>query len=251
MGRPKARYTRFCMKCRSITTDRSQWGEHHSRGYCRKHYDEWKNDDSKHPFCQQAGCTVRIGLRPHDSRQGFCRLHDWQLLGEPHRKPEAIERTREKFVASIASTTNDRGCWLWEGRSNPKEYGLINVGNHDWLAHRYSYGSFVGGHRPQLTLDHVCRIRNCVRPDHLMPVTRLRNNALEHADTDDLDTILRDLCLLPDMQPGTMLWAMVKGLAVGRAQPGGEPFPFGKDGQPFEHELGPAVYPSAKLLLKA
>lgn len=221
-------------------------GNHHSRGMCRKHYDEWKLTK---PLCREAGCTVRIGLKANDSRQGYCRMYDWLLLKEPHRKPEAIEKSLLKFVSQISRTTNDRGCWLWEGRDNGKGYGLISVGNHDWLAHRYSYGTFIGGHRPQLTLDHVCRIRNCVRPDHMMPMTRLRNTELEHKDTNNLDVILCDLLRIPDMQPGTMLWALLKGLATGRAQPG-KPFGFGLDGKPFEHQPGPAIYPAAKLLLK-
>lgn len=249
MARPKDRYQRGCSVCRSTLPRHERGGDHHSRGMCRKHYDQWK---ATKPFCKQAGCSARIGLTANDSRQGYCRQHDHLLLGEPHRKPAAIEMTLNKFVAQIARGTNDRGCWLWEGRDNGKGYGLISVGNHDWLAHRYSYGAFVGGHRPQLTtLDHVCRVRNCVRPDHMMPMTRLRNTELEHKDTDDIDVILADLLRIPDMQPGTMLWAMLKGLAIGRAQPGGGPFGFGLDGQDFAHQPGPATYPPVNALLKA
>ncbi|WP_214853468.1 hypothetical protein [Arthrobacter sp. ISL-65] len=167
------------------------------------------------------------------------------------RKQAATERTLDKFVGQIAAETNERGCWLWAGRENTKGYGLISVGNHDWLAHRYSFGWFIGGHGSQLTLDHVCRVRRCVRPDHMMPMTGLRNTELEHRDTEDLVVILADLLKIPNMQPGTMLWATVKRLAVGRAQPGGEPFGYGLDGQTFEHDLGPALYPVAKNLLKA
>lgn len=248
MARPKDEYQRGCTVCRSTLPRHERGGDHHSRGMCRKHYDEWK---ATKPLCKQGGCTVRIGLKAHDSRQGYCRLHDHLLLGEPHRKPEAIELTLNKFASQIAPRqTNERGCWLWEGRDNGKGYGVIGLGNHDWLAHRYSYGSFIGGHKPQLTLDHVCRVRNCVRPDHMMPMTRRRNTELEHKDTvDNLEIILADLLRIPDMEPRTLVWAMFKGLAVGRAQPG-EPFGFGLDGQPFDHRPGPATYPLAKDLLR-
>lgn len=47
-----------------------------------------------------------------------------------------------------------------------------------------------------------------------------------------------------------MLWAMLKGLPVGRGEPGGEPFAYGLDGEPFEHELGPAAYPAVTELLR-
>jgi hypothetical protein len=83
----------------------------------------------------------------------------------------------------------------------------------------------------------------------MMPMTRLRNTELEHKDVNNLDIILIDLLRIPDMQPGTMLWAMLHGLATGRARPG-EPFGFGLDGQPFEHQPGPVTYPAVKLLLK-
>lgn len=247
MARPKDKYKRGCLVCRSILPRHEPGGSHHAKGLCRKHYDEWKQTK---PLCNEAGCTVRLGLKPNDSRQGYCRLHDWLLLGEPHRKPEAIELTLAKFVAQIARETNDRGCWLWQGRDNGKGYGLISVGNHDWLAHRYAYGSFIGGHKPQLTLDHVCRVRNCVRPDHMMPMTGARNAELEHRDnTENLDVILADLLRIPHMKPGTLLWAMLKGLATGRAQPR-ERFGFGLDGQDFGHRPAPAAYPAVKLLLK-
>lgn len=46
------------------------------------------------------------------------------------------------------------------------------------------------------------------------------------------------------MQPGVMAWAMLNGLPVGRAEPGGQPFAYGLDGKPFEHDLGPAAFPA-------
>jgi hypothetical protein len=130
-------------------------------------------------------------------------------------------------------------------------YGLISIGNHDWLAHRYSYNNFVGGHRPKLTLDHVCRNSLCVRPDHLMPMTDRRNSELEHhRASDDPDAVLRDLAKIPSMQPGIVMWAMLKGLPVGRGKPGGEPFTYGLDGEAFEYELGPAAFPAVKKLFR-
>lgn len=41
-----------------------------------------------------------------------------------------------------------------------------------------------------------------------------------------------------------------KGLATGRAQPGGGPFKYGLDGEPFDQQPGPANYPSAQALLR-
>lgn len=63
-------------------------------------------------------------------------------------------------------------CWMWTGKLNDKGYGYIHVNNRQERAHRYSYTLLVGEPpmRP-LCLDHVCRVRACVRPDHLEIVT--------------------------------------------------------------------------------
>lgn len=187
------------------------------------------------------------------------------LLKEPHRKPEAIARTLETFVSAITPSRTGLdglfGCWPWTGRRNKATpgrngemrpgYGLISIGNHEWLAHRYSYNNFVGGHRPKLTLDHICQNSLCVRPDHLMPMTQRRNSELEHhRASDDPDAVLRDLAKIPNMQPGDMMWAMLKGLPVGRGKPGEEPFPYGLDGEPFQYELGPASFPPVTKLFR-
>jgi hypothetical protein len=43
------------------------------------------------------------------------------------------------------------------------------------LAHRISYGLFIGPIPDSLTIDHLCRVKRCVRPDHLEVVTALEN----------------------------------------------------------------------------
>jgi hypothetical protein len=43
------------------------------------------------------------------------------------------------------------------------------------MAHRHSYRLFVGEIPDGLFIDHLCRVRNCVNPAHLEPVTRKEN----------------------------------------------------------------------------
>lgn len=242
MARPKARYPRGCIVCKS-TRPRSEWKPHKGLGRCDTHYRQLLR---ALPMCKYDGCKVRLGVKPKDSRQGYCRRHDHLLLHEPHRTADAIEKTRNKFASQIKGDPVT-GCWNWVGRTNGK-YALISVGNHDWLAHRYSFGQFIGGHEPRLTLDHACRNRFCVRPDHLMPMTLLANTRKEH-DGKELtpDDIARTLLLIPHMPLNVAAWAMMKGLPIGRATPG-EHFAFGTDGQPFEHTMGVSEYPPATAL---
>lgn len=72
--------------------------------------------------------------------------------------------------------TDPHGCWIWQLRCMPTEgYGLIAVNSHPRMAHRVSYETFVGPIPEGLQLDHLCRVRACVNPEHLEPVTAREN----------------------------------------------------------------------------
>jgi hypothetical protein len=64
-------------------------------------------------------------------------------------------------------------CWLWTGNRNPNGYGRF--GKPVQYAHRVAYEAMVGPIPDGLTLDHLCRIRHCVNPAHLEPVTAAVN----------------------------------------------------------------------------
>ena len=71
------------------------------------------------------------------------------------------------------------GCWLWIGSLKMNGYGSIGIkiGNR-WktkLAHRISYETFIGPIPNGLPLDHKCRVRSCINPAHLEPVTPSEN----------------------------------------------------------------------------
>lgn len=69
------------------------------------------------------------------------------------------------------------GCWLWSGSCDRGGYGQITVNGKHLRAHRVAYEAFVGPIPDGLQLDHLCRVRACVNPEHLEPVTA-RVNAL-------------------------------------------------------------------------
>lgn len=48
-------------------------------------------------------------------------------------------------------------------------------GGFRWYAHRLAYEGLVGPIPEGLQIDHLCRVRNCVNPEHLEPVTSREN----------------------------------------------------------------------------
>src|SRR5690349_14827083 len=82
-----------------------------------------------------------------------------------------------RFWEKIAPEPNS-GCWLWVGAVNDRGYGQISneaPSRKKIYAHRFSYELHKGPIQSGLDLDHLCRVRCCVNPDHLEPVTRLEN----------------------------------------------------------------------------
>ena len=67
------------------------------------------------------------------------------------------------------------GCWLWTASLTSCEYGQVSWRGHIHKAHRLAYETLVGKVPNHLELDHLCRVRHCVYPAHLEPVTHLVN----------------------------------------------------------------------------
>jgi hypothetical protein len=82
-----------------------------------------------------------------------------------------IQRLYSKFVMS-SNFFNGSYCWDWLAYTNYRGYGEVAYNGKKVNAYKLMYELFVQIVPEGLVLDHLCRRRICVNPDHLEPVTQ-------------------------------------------------------------------------------
>src|SRR3546814_9826723 len=70
------------------------------------------------------------------------------------------QRFKERYEVAAS------GCWLWVRAISSEGYGVIYRHPKVALAHRVSYEMHKGAIPDGLQIDHLCRVRHCVNPDH-------------------------------------------------------------------------------------
>lgn len=84
--------------------------------------------------------------------------------------------TPEEFEAHFWGRVDKSGdCWLWTACLTQSGYGHAWVSGRIVYAHRVAYELVRGPIPSGMQLDHLCRNRACVNPDHLEPVTNHDN----------------------------------------------------------------------------
>lgn len=85
----------------------------------------------------------------------------------------------QQYILERSIPEPNSGCWIW----------LLSLGRDGYAqgkyetAHRISFRGFKGSIPEGLEVDHICKTRWCVNPEHLRAVTHLENMSTADAIT--------------------------------------------------------------------
>lgn len=130
--------------------------------------------------CSVPGCD-----RHEILRKGMCEMHyrRWKIKGDPG-VPGSLRIIGDDWSRFWSHVNKDGPgpnppavgcCWVWTALCNEDGYGQFRLQGRTVSAHRFSLSAHAGPIPDEFEVDHLCRIRPCVRPTHLEAVSGTEN----------------------------------------------------------------------------
>lgn len=120
---------------------------------------------------EKTGMKVMVlgasGIIGQQETKSFSSLERARAARKANREPLAVRLWRR-----VEKTDS---CWLWTGTRLKDGYGQISVAGKNRYVHRIAYAIVIGPIPKGKCLDHLCRVRHCVNPTHLEPVSIQEN----------------------------------------------------------------------------
>jgi hypothetical protein len=154
------------------------------KNLCSAHYTQNRRGGPLKPIIIKSNssllpCSFKDCVNNQQAK-GLCGAH-WrqQHLGKPLSKLRNQESIMERIMPQVEKT---KYCWIWRGRvSGKNKYPQISLGGIQTMVHRIVFEELSRQLEPGETLDHLCRNRICINPNHLEAVPLRENVKRMHA----------------------------------------------------------------------
>lgn len=151
----------------------------YAKSLCTGHYSQLKRGQELHPIVVKGNSITKLpcsfaGCVNNQLAKKLCGAH-WrqQSLG----KELTVLSNQIPILDRLYKTiTKTEYCWEWTGRVSGKNgYPQISLSGRQVMAHRVIFEELIRPLIPGETIDHLCRNRVCVNPEHLEAIP-LRDN---------------------------------------------------------------------------
>ncbi len=137
-----------------------------------------------------------MASKPSSNRKDS--IEKYPLLGEKfmerllsgviaHKHDKFIKKLENILTRNLDKTNHPSNCWIYSGSKDKDGYGRIALPEGRDIvrpnvkmppnikAHRLAFALWRYDFENELTIEHDCRTRSCVNPNHLYPCTHKQN----------------------------------------------------------------------------